>query len=361
LIIVKSVHFAFYGAEDILELGVCLDDDRSTLGARVVEHDIDAEFDEIVFFRRRSLQSGYLGRLFLLRPEAVRIFHDVVLESVEVLQHFLVLGELPPDIVHEILDDGEEEALDEVVEGLLRLALDVAHLPHHELHGVFEERPLVHQFLDLFLRDRSLFHELVELVEVDRLVLHHGSNVGTHACSGLHLYDLEAFLLDFLFKSFQHASLAILEKIDEAFPLFLIPPAFECARDTSLQITKEILHPVLQFPPFSSLQSNEHGLVGVSEVVDVTAVVQLCGMFTYLLEQSFDRRHTTGAGITRHEDIVARVLHLEAKLQGTQCAVLADDFLGGFQSLRGLHADRSGIAGPAQLFGTEFVDGCAGW
>ncbi len=322
------------------------------LGGAVVDHDIDLEFDEGILLPRQ-LQAQHRGLLFLLLMESCKIFQNVFLDGGQVLPD--PVRTVPAlEVDQELFDDGDDDPVVQFLKGFLRLAFDIAHLAHDDIHLRFEFGLLGDQLGQLLPADFSGVRLGHQVFHADGISVQEKSDLRPGAGASLHLDNLESLILYLLLEIFEDGALPVLEMIEEALALFHVPPAFKDRRDTLLQLVEERFHVLLEGDSLSGRQAEHHGSIGVAEIIDVAFIHEGCRAGCVLAEHAGDRGRAPGAGDSGGKDVVPLVLHFQSHPQSPHGAILPDDLV---QRLYVFHAADSELrwpAGPAECFGGDF-------
>src|SRR5690606_31360436 len=109
-----------------------------------------------------------------------------------------------------------------------------------------------------------------------------------------------------------------------------------------------------------TLDGDQRRAIGLIEVVHVEVIGGRGRARADLLEELADRGQATGALEPANVDVLAWRVDLEAKAQGVDGLVLADDPGHRLELARRLEAERVGIAAPAQDRGGEGIGSCVG-
>jgi len=333
--------------DQVGERRVGLDDDRRSLGVRVVDDDVDLVAGEVRLLPGQP-QPRNRHRLLFAIAEVLDVVDDVLLYSLQVLADLLVVRVALLEVVHERAQDVHRDLLVEVAELLLHGVLDDLDLGHDVANLFFE-------FFHLLVEDAAsgLFQGLVFFLG-ERLAVVDGDGPETHRRA----LELETALPGDALERLEELRLALLMTLRGATALLLVFLALERLGDLLLEVVDELDHRVTQLVPFAGGQKQSARRIGVLEIVDVEEVVRNRFVGRQLGQEPAHDAALAGSRAPGNEDVVSGTGDIETEADGANGALLADDLLEGTDLGGGLERKLLGIAAFAQLLGRQLVGGC---
>ncbi len=149
-------------------------------------------------------------------------------------------------IIKEFSHQRHNRFVGEVIERSFGAPLDVAHLPHHDVHLGLKLGLLCKDPIEFLPRYVTRFHSGLQLFDAHRVALNDRGDFRPARGTALDLDNFKSPLPDAPLEVLEHTPLPILEVLKHGFSLLNVSPALKDGRDAFQQLIEERPHVFLE-------------------------------------------------------------------------------------------------------------------